>query len=86
MDFKDLTITVKNCPLQVSIMLQTALIDVPRQLGYEQIILQPEGLTVDFEKITEEKEHFDVLRACNLLIMAHGFQILKDKENEKQPD
>lgn len=80
----ELKVKFLNCPPMIAGMFEVAFQDVPAHFGEPNLEVPADGLTIDFEKCKDQDLVADLIGAMHVLVMAHSWIGLKQRENEQQ--
>jgi hypothetical protein len=78
----DLTVNFKNVPPIIAGMFEVAFQTVPAHIGEPSVEIPADGLTIDFQKCKDQDLANDLIGAMHILVMAHSWIALKQRENE----
>lgn len=78
----DVVITFKKCPPALLAMFDISFKEVATHVSGRPLEIPAEGLSIDFEKVTDTDLEGDLIHAAHIFVMAHSWIALKARENE----
>lgn len=79
--FPEVTITIKNCPLEVWAMFESAYVEVPKSMGRGPLEITG-SVVVDFNEMPDPSMPKEALAAIFKLIMVAGYSKIKQDQHE----